>query len=242
MKHLTLFNTFRNLTRTREWAARLEQFSPTFRSRRRIAIAPLHFCPHPSKWAHTIFVLSLCSLIGCSRIASVPRYTEELQTSIDSMQEQERPSGWDILDQGEFQVLKKKFTDNKNVSFDVHSVGIESCGLRQTSARQAALARQLFSGFQRVELSAAATRKWVPQGMSLIRVTASLDGKSIRSLIFSQFFDECLIEQAFWIKSEAPWLHNEQIEKLLFTALQDLPPWNKHGKDSAAPDSGGANP
>lgn len=173
-------------------------------------------------------VLTFLSLCACSRKALVPRYSEELQGSQLSSGIVSIPTDWEIIDRGELQVLAKIFYESGGTPHSIYSVGIESCGMRHGTARQMALVRQLFSGFQQVQLGSATTSSWMPAEMTLTRVSAALDGKGMKCIVFSQFFQECLIEQAFWINSSSQWLHKEGTEKLLFSELKNLPPWSRY--------------
>lgn len=175
-----------------------------------------------------LLIFSFMSLCACSRKALVPRYSEELQRSETSTGVDTIPTGWSIIDGGELQVLAKLFNEQGSKYYSVYSVGIESCGMRSGTTRQMALVRQLFSGFQQVEISSTEHPKWMPAEMSLSRVSASLDGNSMKSIVFSQFFQDCLIEQAFWINSGSQWLHKEKTEKVLFSELKNLPPWSRY--------------
>ena len=175
-----------------------------------------------------LLIVTIISLCACSRKALVPRYSEELQSSQTSTGADYIPTDWNIIDRGELQVLAKGFHETGSKRHSVYSVGIESCGMRQGTARQMALVRQLFSGFQHVQLGATTRSTWMPSEMTLTRVSAALDGKAMKCIVFSQFFQECLIEQAFWINSSSQWLHTETTERLLFSELKNLPPWSRY--------------
>lgn len=192
--------------------------APTIGATSRLAM--LTICP--------LLILTVMSLCACSRKALVPRYSEELQASQTSTGADSIPTDWNIIDRGELQVLTKGFPETEGERHSVYSVGIESCGMRQGATRQMALVRQLFSGFQQVQLGPAAKSPWIPAAMTLTRVSAALDGKSMKCIVFSQFFQECLIEQAFWINSSSQWLHTEKTERLLFSELKNLPPWSRY--------------
>ena len=175
-------------------------------------------------------VLALLGGSSCSRSVSTRQYSRDFSegtnTSSVSIANSDEPHNWTVASDGDVELLSKTFESSSGPQ-GVHSLGLESCGLLLRQDKYPALVRQLFSGFQRVQVLEIERPDWMPEEISIAEVSAELEGERLTSIVFSQVQEDCLIEQAFWSNSESDWLHQDDTAQLLYSELLKLPPWNE---------------
>ena len=169
------------------------------------------------------------SLQGCSGGVYTRQYSEEppglYTTETVEVAESKDIHQWSISRGEDVEILSKRFSKGES-SKTVYTVGLESCGAPSGENRRLALIRQLFIGFDDVQVKSVQSPSWTKPGFFLARVSAAIDDNDFSVIVFSQVKNECLVEQAFWSNADGTWLHDQEMEKILFGELLTLPPWS----------------
>lgn len=176
----------------------------------------------------TIWAISI--LCGCSKTVTVQHYSKARMedNELEALALSSHLSSsdrWKWSSDGEIEILRKEFQSSHGPQ-TIHSIGMETCEIDPGQQKGFALIRQLFSGFEDVQVLKVSRPSFVPREISVAQVTASLEGQRVSSLVFSRLVDSCLTEQAFWTARESDWLHLKSTEQLLYSELLTLPPWS----------------